>query len=149
MLRWNIDIKDCLINRQIGTVFHFMSNHQQVLKIYVKFDDLRATAEASSHDNLGRSNRWLPIERFQIKFTLKKQSKSSVIVKRTPFPLILSYACTFHKVQRMNLSKAGVSLNLCNQKAFEPGQVYVTLSRIANFDGIYLTWSYNRVWYKK
>ena len=38
----NIDTEDRLINGQIGTVCHFMFNHQQVWKIYVKFDDLRA-----------------------------------------------------------------------------------------------------------
>ena len=63
MLTCNIDIEDRLINRQIGTVCHFMSDNQQVLRIYVKFDDSRAGIKASSHDNLGRSNRWVPIER--------------------------------------------------------------------------------------
>ena len=31
MITCNIDIEDCLISGQIGTVCHFMSNHQQVL----------------------------------------------------------------------------------------------------------------------
>ena len=31
-----------------------MSNHQKVLRFYVKFDDLTAGMKASSHDNLGR-----------------------------------------------------------------------------------------------
>ena len=62
ILTCNIDIEDRLINGKIGTACHFMSNHQQVLRIYVKFDDLKAGIKASSHDNLGKSNRWVPIE---------------------------------------------------------------------------------------
>ena len=99
MLTCNIDIEVHLINGQIGTVCHFMSNHQQVLRIYVKFDDLRAGIKASSNDNLRRSNRWVPIEQSQAIFTLKKKSKSSVAVTQTQFPLTLSYPCTVHKVQ--------------------------------------------------
>ena len=75
-----------------------MSNHQQVLRIYVTFDDLKAGIKVSSLDNLGRSNRWVPIEWSQATFTLKKKSTSSVAVTRTQFPLTLSYACTVHKV---------------------------------------------------
>ena len=47
-------------------------------------------------------------------------------------------------MQGISLSKAVVSLNLCKQKAFPPGQLYVALSCITNFDGLYLTGSYNR-----
>ena len=119
-----------------------MSNHQQLLRIYVKFDDLRAGIKGSSNDNLGRSN--LPIEQSQATFTLKKKSKSSVAVTRTQFPLALSYACTVHKVQGISFSKAVVSLNLYKQKAFQPGQVHVALSRITNFEGLHLTGSYDR-----
>ena len=39
MVTGNIDIEDRLTNGQIGTVCYFMSNHQQVLRIYFKFDD--------------------------------------------------------------------------------------------------------------
>ena len=121
-----------------------MSNHQQVLKIYVKFDDLKAGIKASSHNNLGRSNMWVPIERSQATFTLKKKIKSSVAVTRIQFPLTLSYVCTFHKVQGTSSSKVVATLNLCKQKAFQPGQAYVALRRITNFEGLYLTGSYNR-----
>ena len=62
MITCSIDIEDRLINGQISTVSHNMSNHQQVLRIYVKFDDLKAGIKVSSLDNLGRSNRWVPIE---------------------------------------------------------------------------------------
>ena len=126
MSTYNIDIEDRLINGQIGTVCHFMSNHQQVLRVYVKYCDLRAGIKASPQDNLGRSNRWVPIEQLQTTL-LKKKSKSSVAVTREQFPLTLSYACIVHRVHEIRLSKAAVSLNLCNQKASQSGQIYVAI----------------------
>ena len=143
MSTYNIDIEDRLINGQIGTVCHFMSNHQQVLRVYVKYCDLRAGIKASPQDNLGRSNRWVPIEQLQTTL-LKKKSKSSVAVTREQFPLTLSYACIVHRVHEIRLSKAAVSLNLCNQKASQSGQIYVAISCITNFEGLYLTGSYNK-----
>ena len=121
-----------------------MSNHLQVLRIYVKVDDLRAGIKLSSYDNLRRSNRWVPFEQRQATFSLKKKSKSLVTITRTQFPLTLSHACTTHKVLRISLSKAVVIRNLCKNKVFQPGQVYVALRRIANFEGIYLIGSCNR-----
>ena len=36
----NIDVKDRLVNRQLGTVMHIAKNHRnEVFKIYVHFDD--------------------------------------------------------------------------------------------------------------
>lgn len=78
MLTRNIDIEECLINGQIGTGCQFMSNHQQVLRMYVKLDDLRAGIKASCHCNLGRSNRRVLIERNQLTLYLTKESQSSV-----------------------------------------------------------------------
>ena len=68
---------------------------------------------------------------------MKKKSKILVAVTGTQFPLTLSYAGTVHKVPGISLSKAVV--NLCKQKTFLPRKLYVSLSRITNFDGLYLT----------
>ena len=62
MITFSIDIEDRLINEQISIFSHNMCNHQQVLRIYVKFDDLKPGIKVSSLDNLGRSDRWVPIE---------------------------------------------------------------------------------------
>ena len=115
-LTCNIDVEDRLINGQINTVCNFMSNS---------------------------SNRPVPIEQSQSTFTLKKKSKSSVAVTREHFPLTLSYACIVHRVKEISLSKAAVGLNLCKQKAFQPGQVYVAISCITNIR-LYLTGSCNK-----
>ena len=53
---------------------------KKFLIIFVKFDDLGAGIKAPSHDNLGRSSRWVPIEQNQATFTLKMKSKSLVTV---------------------------------------------------------------------
>ena len=70
-----------------------MYNHQQVLRIYVKMDDLSAGIQASCHSNIGRSSRWVPIEPNQVTFSLTEKSKNSVTITWTQFPLTLSYAC--------------------------------------------------------
>ena len=87
---------------------------------------------------------WIPIEQNQAAFTLKKKSKSSEAETRTQFPLMLPYACTVHKVQRISLLEAVVSLNLHKQKPFQPEQVYVVLHHITNFERLHLSGSYNR-----
>ena len=51
---------------------------KKCLRIFVKFDDLGAGIKAPSHENLGRSNKWVPIEQNQATFTLKIKSKSWV-----------------------------------------------------------------------
>ena len=43
------------------------------------------------------------------------------------------------KVQRLTLSQAVISFNLEKQKIFKPGQMYVALSKIRNFQGLFLT----------
>ena len=68
------------INGQIGTVCHCMYNHQQVLRIYVKMDDLSAGIKASCLSNIGRSSRWVLIEPNQVTFSLTEKSKNSVTI---------------------------------------------------------------------
>lgn len=41
-------------------------------------------------------------------------------------------------MQDMGLQKAGIGLELNKQKLFMPGEMYVTLSWIANLSGMYL-----------
>ena len=56
----------------------------------------------------------------------------------------LVWACTVHKVQGLSLKSGIISFDLERQKSFNKGQVYVALSRITNFESMYLIGTYQR-----
>ena len=72
--------------------------------------------------------------------TIKQQPS----VKRTQFPLTLSWACSVHKVQSLCLAEVVVRFDLEKQKSFNQGKIYVALSRISRMNKMYLTGSYNK-----
>lgn len=63
------------------------------------------------------------------------QTGSSSYVVRKQLPLKLGWALTVHKSQGMTLSRAEVQLD----NAFSYGQVYVALSRLTNFAGLWIS----------
>ena len=139
MLTSNIDISDRLINGLLGTVSHIQSNGNKVLKIYVKFDDNKAGEKRLRTDHFAYSTGSVPIERCEAHIKLIQNKVNSPVVKRVQFPLMLAHACTVHKVQGLTLEKAVISFTLSSQKQFNPGQVYVALSRVSSLEGLYLT----------
>lgn len=54
-------------------------------------------------------------------------------VVRSQFPLMLSWACTIHKVQGISLSSAVIDLG---STVFEFGMAYVALSRVTSSTGL-------------
>ena len=82
---------------------------------------------------------WVPIEKAETNIVLKVNKDSSPVIKRTQFPLMLSWACTVHKVQGLSLDRAVISFRLLKQKSFNSGQMYVALSRVTSLDGLFLT----------
>ena len=48
-------------------------------------------------------------------------------LKKTQFPLALSWACTIHKVQSLSLEQGLVSFDLKKRNSFGPGQTYTAL----------------------
>ena len=99
MLINNIDISDRLINGQIGVVKYIKSTAEKITKIYVFFDDNQVGLRGISHDELSQRHQWVSIERTKASFSIRKKSFT---IKRTQFPLTLSYACTIHKVQGLS-----------------------------------------------
>ena len=99
MLTVNIDIADRLINGQIGTVKHILTDRGNVMKIYILMDDSNTGLKKRNSDALARQNLWIPVEKAEASIRLRANKESSPVIKRTKFPLMLSWACTLHKVQ--------------------------------------------------
>ena len=95
MLINNIDISDRLINGQTGVVKYIKSTAEKKKLKYVFFGDNQARLREIFHDDLSRRRQWVPIERTETSFSIRKKSFT---MKRTQFPLTLPYACTIHKV---------------------------------------------------
>ena len=139
----NIDIADRLINGQIGTLKHIVTDRGNVVKIYMLMDDSNAGLKKRNSDALGRHNLCIPVEKAEASIRLRANKESSPVIKRTQFPLMLSWACTFHKVQGLSLEKARViSFDLLKQRSFNYGQMYVALSRVTSLNGLYLIGEY-------
>ena len=52
----------------------------------------------------------------EVSFGLKK-NKLQPCIKRTPFPLALSWACTVHEVQDLSLDEGVISFDLHRQRS--------------------------------
>ena len=100
------------------------------MKIYILMDDdSNAGLKKRNSDALARQNLCIPVEKAEASTRLRANKESSPVIKRTQFPLMLSWACTVHKVQGLSLDKAVINY----------GQMYVALSRVTSLNGLYLT----------
>ena len=90
-----------------------------------------------------RQHNWVPIKKNQALFGLQK-NKQQRSVKKTQLPLILSWACTVHKVQDLGLTEVVVSFDFEKQKSFNQEQIYVALSKISSMNKMYSIGSYNK-----
>jgi len=117
MLTINIDINDKLIKGQIGTVVNFLVKNGIVEKVYIRFDDVLAGLEKQKTDHFALESR------VSVDIRTNEETLTSPVIKRIQFPLMLSWACTVHKVQGLSLDKIVVSFdllkNLCCPKSCE------------------------------
>ena len=122
MLITNINIEDRLINGQIGTVKHIEIKENEVRTIYLELDDKCAgQIRMSGSDITAKNNKWVPTKTEETYMYLNKYKTISPAIKRTQFPLALSWACTVNKVQGLSLMSVVVSSDLENQKSFDEG----------------------------
>ena len=143
MLTSNLDIDDRLVNGLAGTAKQMKFKNNEVTTVYVKFNDDNAGRKAMQSDLISRQHKWVPIKKHTASFGLRK-NKQQPSVKRTQFPLALSWACTVHKVQGLSLAEGVVSFDLEKQRAFNQGQLYVALSRISSMTKMYLIGAYKK-----
>ena len=101
----NIDLQDRLVNGQLETVMHIEWNSQGISKIYLKFDDTRAGVKAMNADIFEKQNSWVPIEKKEADIKIKLTKNCSPVIKRTHYPLMLTWGSTVHKVQGLSLDK--------------------------------------------
>ena len=52
---------------------------------------------------------WVPIDKTESKIKVKLDKDTFPVIQRTQFPLVLSRACTSHKVQGLSLDSEFVS----------------------------------------
>ena len=101
MLTINIDLEDRLVNGLVGKVMYLRYVNNEANVIYVKFNDQNAGQQAIQSDVFARQRNWVPIQKYGATFPVKK-NKLQTSIKRTQFPLVLSWSCRVHKVQGLS-----------------------------------------------
>ena len=139
MLTNNVDISDKLINGQIGSLVYIKWQINIVKTMYIKFDNETVGITKRMGDSLAFQYDAVPIECTTAEIKTNAKKEAAPVIKRTQFPLVLSWACTVHKVQGLSLNYVVVSFDLLKQKSFNPGQMYVALSRVTSLEGLFLT----------
>ena len=140
MLTSNINIEDRLV--MVGKVMGIAHEHRTVKIIYVKFNEENAGLVNMRCDITAQQQRWIPIQKHETLFPIKKK-KPHPSIKRTQSPLVLSWACTIHKVQGLSLKEGVVSFELQRQEYFSQGQMRVALSSISKFENMHLFGEYH------
>ena len=115
-----------------------------VTTTYLKMDDKSGGLRAIKSDTYSSQYDLVPVRRTEKEIAINSKSACSPTIKRFQFPIILSWACTIHKVQGKTFQKVVVCFDLFKQQTFNTGQIYAALSRVTSLDGLYLTGSYNR-----
>ena len=144
MLIVNIDLQNKLVNGQLGNVIHIAGNSEGISKIYLTFNDTRARVKALNVDIFGNQNSWVPITKTEVDIKIKSSKNSSPFIKRIQYPLMLTWRCTVHKVQGLSLDNIVVILDLLRKRSFNYGQIYVALSRVTSFNGLYIVGIFSR-----
>ena len=85
-----------------------------------------------------KENNVVPITPVLARIKIRPGKASSPEMQRVQFPVSLAWACTVHKVQGLTLEKVVISTDLVKQRQVNHGQIYVALSRVVSFNGLYI-----------
>lgn len=115
--------KQLYSNGEFCFITKIIKNDEKKTKydVYVKFDN--------------KDEILLPEIERSIEIT-KKDNIKIIAFMRTMLPIQLSWAVTTHKIQGITLKEAVIDLSYNN---FDPVQLYVSISRVQNFDKLYIT----------
>ena len=91
-----------------------------------------------------KQSRAIPLERTEATFSINNKGNDLNTVIRTQFPLVLAYGCTIHEVHGLTLDSAVISFDLVKQRSFNPGQMYVAMSRVKSMEGLHFTGQFRR-----
>ena len=111
MLTCNINIENGLVNGLVRRAMRIGHERNTVEVIYVRFDGQNAGLATMQSDIIARQQHLVPIQKCEVSFLIKKNTPNPSI-KRTQFPLVLSWACTVHKVQGLSLKEGVISFDL-------------------------------------
>ena len=97
MLTINIDLENRLVNSLVGKAMYLRYVNDEVKVIYVKFNDQNSGQQAVQCDIFARQRNLVPLQKYEKTFPIKK-NKLQPSIKRTQFPLVLSWSCTINKL---------------------------------------------------
>ena len=139
MLTTNVDVSDGLVNGARGHIVHIVTDSSgEVSTVLVKFDNEQVGLGASqSSQYRGTHPNAVPLSKLEVVFLAK--GKRGAEITRLQFPLTLAWATTIHKVQGLTLDAIVVDMKGAR---FNPGQMYVALSRVKSLTGLHIV-NYN------
>ena len=70
----NIDLEDRLVNGLVPKVMYLSYVNDEVLVIYVKFNDQNAGQQVIQSDVFARQRNWVPIQKYGTTFPVKKNN---------------------------------------------------------------------------
>ena len=86
----------------------------------------------------------MPVDKYDVDIKINAKKIYSPVIKRTQFPLTLSWTCIVHEKQGLTRDQIIVILTLLRQNCFSYGQVHVALSRVRSFNGLFLVGKFSQ-----
>ena len=130
----NLDVSNGLVNGVFGTVVKFEEADNNIVGIYVKFDDDRVNRNPV--DQLPPPDvptNTVLIKHFEEPLKERNNAKKSNTTRRQ-FPLKLGWATTIHKTQGITVNQLVYSM----EDTWGPSMAYVALSRVTSLQGLFL-----------